>query len=147
MQGKPPTGKAPPDPGPPPRDVDTGPRTAKAPEKPVPPVEPQKPAGGPTKASGGGDYVEANIETTKMQKKDITAMSDADIDSLNTTRMNKDSLKKMRAEKQQNLDNIKTQQKKYGKDHNVDNLVKRNKQIDQKSFDIQNKSQIMLEIK
>ena len=140
-----PPGKPPPDPGPPPKDIDVGGRPealAKAPEKPVPPIEPKKPAGGPGKAAGGGDYIEANIETTQMAKKDLVDMNDTDIDEMKVAKNQKDRLKKMRAEKEQNIKNIETQRRKYGKDHNVDNLLKRNKEIDKTSFDLQTKSQI-----
>lgn len=78
----PPRGKEVADPGPPPKRSDF--ETAgfddglggkkgggKAPEPPTPPTPPEKPVGSPGKTAGGGDYIEANIETTKIGRAHV----------------------------------------------------------------------------
>ncbi len=141
-----PPGKPPSDPGPPPKDIDLeGPPSkalAKAPEPPVRPVEPVKPAGGPGKAAGGGDYIEANIETAKTKQKPLKELSDTDIDSMQLTRDQKNTLKNNKKKLAEIDENIRVKKNKFGKDVDVSDFQKQKARIEKQSVDFQNKSQI-----
>jgi hypothetical protein len=141
-----PPGKPPPDPGLPPKDIDLegGPSkaVAKAPEPPVPPVEPVKPAGGPGKTAGGGDYIEANIESTKTKQKPLKELSDTDIDSMQLTRDQKQTMKNNKAKLAEIDSNIRVKKKKFGADVDVSEFQKQKARIEKQSADFQNKSEI-----
>ena len=159
-----PSKKAPADPGTPPKDPgppkrnpgdapanpgDTPPKKASGgvtdpgdpPKKPKGPTPPEKPPG-LSDSARDGDWVKANIDAVGKKKKDVSKMSDTEIDNMDVTRKQKQDMKDLRAKKKKDLQNIKTQKKKYGPDADVGNLERDIVKYDKQSFDMQNKSQL-----
>ncbi len=127
------------DPGPPPPKYKGG-GTATSMEAPVPPKKPEVPEG--VKVGADGDWVKANIDAVSTPKKDITKMTDVDIDNMDVNARDKQKMKDLRAKKEADLQNIKTQEKKYGKDFaGRDKLEKDIAGYDRQSYSIQDSSQ------